>query len=179
MPVGQVRIAALHHLRLCPRHLLLRSPHQPPTGLHRLLLCRLLYNRGAWIGPFRPFFFVVVDEGFAKFKKIHKSTKNWMELTSPTHPPMQTFFCISITDMNRTFNILKCNVYIQIYTWYVPQSISTDIGLFWDDFQNKMPSETLPHPPTLIVISDFWNLFYFAKPLNHSAIRDSRVFSLL
>ena len=29
----------------------------------------------------------------------------------------------------------------------------------------KNPSETWNHPPTSIVISDFWNLFFFAQPL--------------
>ena len=34
------------------------------------------------------------------------------------------------------------------------QNISTGLGLFWDNLKKKS-SET----------SDFWNLFYFAKPL--------------
>ena len=38
------------------------------------------------------------------------------------------------------------------------QNISTGLGLFWDDFpkQIKNPSETGTHPPTSIVILDFW-----------------------
>ena len=45
----------------------------------------------------------------------------------------------------------------------VLQNISTGLGLFWDDSQQKnITSETLSHPPTSILNSDFGNLFYFA-----------------
>ncbi len=39
------------------------------------------------------------------------------------------------------------------------QNISTGLQLFWDDFfHTKNPSETWTHPPTAIVISDFFYL---------------------
>ena len=45
------------------------------------------------------------------------------------------------------------------YTWNTTQNISPCIGLFWKDFPICFPSETWTHPPTSIVISDFWNIF--------------------
>ena len=44
------------------------------------------------------------------------------------------------------------------------QSISTRLGLFWDDFP-KISSETWSHPPTSIVISDFWGKNSLQSPL--------------
>ena len=44
------------------------------------------------------------------------------------------------------------------------QNISTGLGLFCDDSPKKIQSETWTHPPTYIVISDFWIKKVFAKP---------------
>ena len=44
------------------------------------------------------------------------------------------------------------------YIWYTTPTYlySTGLELFWDDFPKTIPSETWTHPPTSIVISDFF-----------------------
>ena len=45
------------------------------------------------------------------------------------------------------------------------QNISTGLQLFWDYFfHKKNPSETWTHPPTSIVISDFFLFFLCTAP---------------
>ena len=46
------------------------------------------------------------------------------------------------------------------------QNICTGLEVFWDDVPKKKSRVRTGHPPTSIVISDFWNSFFFAQPLN-------------
>ena len=65
-----------------------------------------------------------------------------------------------------TNNCYQC-IYKQNTHGILPQNISTDIGLFLDDFPNIFfPSETWTHRPTSIVNSDFLRKNFFAMPLS-------------
>ena len=94
--------------------------------------------------------------GLAKFKKIQKSKKNY------SLPPSKLFFgnpSLTWTEHSNHHNQQLLAMYVQTeYTWYtnVLQNISTGLGLFWDDFKKKILNKTWTHPPTSIVISDFW-----------------------
>ena len=57
---------------------------------------------------------------------------------------------------------------------YLLSNISVLVyGYFGTTFQKNIPGETWTHPPTSIVISDFWNLLFFTNPLTPVATVDS------
>ena len=87
--------------------------------------------------------------------------KNWIELTDPN-------FCFGNPPLTWTIHSNHNNqqvlaMYRQNTHGILLQNSSTGLGLFWDDFQKKNPSDTWTHPPTYIVISDLWRNFLFAK----------------
>ena len=95
--------------------------------------------------------------GFCKVKKfkflIGNPSLTWTEHSNHNHQQLLAMYLY--TDRIHMYGILL-------------QNISTGLGLFWDEFpkQNKIPSKTWTHPPTSIVISDFWRKKILCKALD-------------
>ena len=106
--------------------------------------------------------------GFAKLKKPPKIQKK----LDSAHPTIQTFFfgnpSLTWTKNSNYDNQQLLAIYIQ--TEYMVQLYTTPKHQYW--FRailgrfctHKIPCETWTHPPTSIVISDF----FLCKPLNHT-----------
>ena len=57
-------------------------------------------------------------------------------------------------------------MYIQTeYIWYTTPKCMYWFRAFWDDFPKNIPLETWTHPPTSIVIADFWKCYSLHSPL--------------
>ena len=106
--------------------------------------------------------------GFAKLNIFQRSKKN-LDRAHRIHPPPSNpvFFnpTTSWTEHSNRNNQPLLAIYRQNTHGLLLQNISTGLGLFWDDFPHKnIPSETWIHPPTSIVISDFWIFFLCNTP---------------
>ena len=95
--------------------------------------------------------------------KLKKSKKN-LDRAHPTHPPpIQTFFfgnpSLTWTEHSYHNNQQLLAMYVQTeYTWYTTPKYQYWFRaiLGWFSKKKKIPSETWTHPPTSIVISDFF-----------------------
>ena len=98
--------------------------------------------------------------GFAKLTKMQK-------ITPPTHwPPIQSGNTSLTSTEQSNHNhkqplITYCILYSQ-NTYLLPQTIGT-IGLFWDNFQKKIPERDLSPPTHFKNYLVFWNSLDFAK----------------
>ena len=109
-------------------------------------------------------------KGLCKVKQIPK--KPWIELT-PTHPPPppSNFFwkpSLTWTEHSNHNNQTLLAMYIQTeYTWYTTPKYQYWLRAILRRFSTKkIPSETWTHPPTSIVISDFWRKKFLCNAPN-------------
>ena len=115
-----------------------------------------------------------VLRGIAKLNKFQKSKKK-LDRAHPTHPPPSKLFfgnrsltwtqhsnhnnqqllAMYVGPTQNTHDILGPTPKYQYMYW-----LRAILGRF-----KKNPSETWTHPSTSIVVSDFWEKKFFAKPL--------------
>ena len=105
---------------------------------------------------------------FAKLKKFQKSQNILIELTPPTHPPSKLFFLKTHHWHGQNTSKFNHNnqqlLAMYEYTWCTTPKYLLVRAILGRYSKKKIQSETWTHPPTSIVVLDFWNFFLCKAP---------------